>query len=93
MSVRENPILGGWYRDVDDDGTFQVVLFDETDGVVEIQYSNGDVRALELEEWLEMDVESVTEPSEWASPDDEDADAPRRERLSGGEDDWPSDLS
>lgn len=87
MSVRDDPVLGGWYRDFDEDQTFQVVVYDEADGVVEIQYADGDVRALELDEWYGMDVEAVSEPDELSveNEDDEDDDA-RRSRRRGLED-------
>jgi len=74
VPARNDPALGAWYRNIDDDETFQVVVYDETDGVVEIQASDGEVRALELDEWREMDVEPIEDPDEWSLSTDEDDD-------------------
>lgn len=71
MAVRNEPVLGAWYRNLVDDETFQVVVYDETDGVVEIQTSDGEVRALALDEWQELDLESIDAPEEWSLSGDE----------------------
>lgn len=78
MSTATDPVLGAWYRNLDDE-VFQVVVFDETDGVVEIQFGSGDVQALELDDWYALELESVPEPEEWLVADeDDDEDEGRR---------------
>ena len=88
MPARNDPVLGAWYRNIDDDETFQVVMYDETDGVVEIQSSDGEVRALELDEWREMDVEPIEDPDEWSLSTDEDEEEEMGWRRRGG---WRED--
>jgi len=87
VPARNDPVLGAWYRNIDDE-TFQVVMYDETDGVVEIQSSDGEVRALELDEWREMDVEPIEDPDEWSLSTDEDEEEEMGWRRRGG---WRED--
>jgi len=66
MNANLDPVLGSWYRHLDKGYEFQVVAYDETDGVVEIQYLNGDVEALEIDLWYEMELEQTEPPEDWA---------------------------
>ena len=86
MSAGEDPVLGGWYRDIDLDRIFQVVAFDDTDGVVEVQFSDGDVQALELDEWQALTLEPATEPDEWYDADEYDDDEVWSKRRSREDD-------
>jgi hypothetical protein len=56
------PIIGQWYRRPGGD-SFEVVAVDRDDRTIEIQYFDGAVEELEVEEWVEGEFES-TEPSE-----------------------------
>jgi len=70
-----DPVLGNWYRHIDKGYEFQVVALDETDAVVEIQYFDGDVEALEMDDWYQMELEHIEPPEDWAgSTDDFDSD-------------------
>src|SRR3569623_750230 len=86
VSAGEDPVLGGWYRDIDLDRIFQVVAFDDTDGVVEVQFSDGDVQALELDEWQALTLEPATEPDEWYDADEYDDDEVWSKRRSREDD-------
>lgn len=88
VSTANDPVLGAWYRNLGDDEVFQVVVFDETDGVVELQFESGDVQALELDDWYALELESVPEPEEWsaaADAEDEDEEWGRRRQWQDDE--------
>jgi len=70
MKENVDPVLGNWYRHLDKGYEFLVVAFDKTDGVVDIQHFDGDVEALELDEWYEMGLEHIEAPADWAGPID-----------------------
>lgn len=71
MNTDINPVLGGWYRHLDKGYEFQVVAYDETDGIVEIQHYDGDVEALELAEWYALELEQIEPPEDWAGAMDD----------------------
>jgi hypothetical protein len=69
------PELGQWYIDRDQGNIrFEVVAIDEDD-VVEIQYEDGAVEELDIEDWYDMDyvsrLEKCSTPIEF---DEEDED-------------------
>lgn len=69
--MRENriePVVGQWYRDVDD-RIFEVVASDEES--IEIQFYDGDVEELEMDIWEELVVVAIAEPNDASGPFDE----------------------
>ena len=48
------PVIGSWYRKRGGE-TFEVVAIDPKDRTIEIQYFDGAVEELELEDWVEDD--------------------------------------
>ena len=44
------PTIGNWYRITGSD-SFEVVAFDEDDGTIELQYFDGTVEEMDLEDW------------------------------------------
>jgi len=85
-----DPVAGKWFRDLEEDETFQVLSVDEDAELVEIQHVDGDVEELDLDAWHEMDVEPTEEPEGWSGSgdeeDDEEADEDEDE-----DDDWDDD--
>jgi hypothetical protein len=70
-----DPIEGNWYQHLDNARGFMVVNVSETEGTVDIQYFDGDIDELEMEEWEEMDLEEIEPPEDWTGPlDDLDPD-------------------
>lgn len=65
------PTVGSWYQDLEDGDIFQVVSSDEDESVLEIQYFDGDVEEVTLEEWRGMDVEVTDAPEDWTGPVDD----------------------
>ncbi len=75
------PIVGNWYRITGSD-SFEVVAFDEDDGTIELQYFDGTVEEMDLEDWQgEFEagtLEEVEPPEDWTGsvdvdPEDDDA--------------------
>jgi hypothetical protein len=58
------PVIGEWYRRTGGE-SFEIVAIDRDDRTIEIQYFDGTVEELELEEWLEDEIESCEAPEDW----------------------------
>ena len=72
------PEVGRWYR-ISSGATFEVVAIDEDDGTVEVQYFDGTVEELDLEDWeaqsAQNEIEDAEAPEDWkGSIDVEDED-------------------
>jgi hypothetical protein len=71
------PVAGKWYRDLEEEESFQVLSVDEDQELVEIQHLDGDIEEIGLDTWAEMDVEPSEEPEGWsgsAAEEDDDED-------------------
>jgi hypothetical protein len=58
------PVIGQWYRRTGGD-SFEVVAIDADDRTIEIQYYDGTIEELELEEWAEDTIEASEPPEDW----------------------------
>jgi len=58
------PVIGEWFRRTGGD-SFEVVAIDRDDHTIEIQYFDGTVEEMELEEWREAEIESCEAPEDW----------------------------
>ncbi|NBX58643.1 MAG: hypothetical protein EBT64_09225 [Gammaproteobacteria bacterium] len=74
MSRDNEPVKGQWYENVEDEETFRVLSVDEDAEVVEIEYLDGEIEELDLEEWREFDLDLIDEPEGWSDEDDDDED-------------------
>lgn len=71
MPMHEEPVVGAFYEDLEEDGrTFEVLAFDENDGTIEIQYSDGTTDEIDLDDWYGMDLEQLESDED----DEDDAD-------------------
>jgi len=94
VSRDNEPVKGQWYENVEDDETFRVLSVDEDAEVVEIEYLDGEIEELDLEEWREFDLEVIDEPEGWSDEDDEDEDEDEEDWDDEDEDeddDWDDD--
>lgn len=71
MAFEVDPIIGNWYEHLDKGLRFEVVALDEDEGLVEIQYFNGDIEEIELEIWYELEIEPSQPPEDWTGPIDD----------------------
>ena len=85
------PTIGNWYRITGGD-SFEVVAYDEDDGTIELQYFDGTVEEMDLEDWqAEQEngaLEEVEPPEDWigsvdVDPEEDDV----RGALGYGDDD------
>lgn len=90
MSRDNEPVVGQWYQNAEEEETFRVLTVDEDAELVEIEYLDGDIEELDLEEWHELDLELTQEPEGWSEDDDEDEDDDWEEDEDE-EDDWDED--
>ena len=75
------PTIGNWYRITGGD-SFEVVAYDEDDGTIELQYFDGTVEEMDIEDWqAEKEagtLEEVEAPEDWTGsvdvdPEEDDA--------------------
>jgi hypothetical protein len=75
------PTIGNWYR-IQGSDSFEVVAFDEDDGTIELQYFDGTVEEMDLEDWhAEHETGALVEvepPEDWTGsvdvdPEEDDA--------------------
>lgn len=84
------PGIGDWYR-LSGGELFEVVALDEDDGTIEIQYFDGTVEEMDVEDWdAQWDdgvLEAAEAPEDWSgSVDVEATDDQGRGAESSGED-------
>ncbi len=87
MAIDVEPVEGSWYQYLDKGQKFEVLDVDEENGVVEIQYMDGDIDEINLDEWYDLEIAEIDEPEDWdeAEEDDELAYADEEDE---DEDDW-----
>ena len=76
------PGIGDWYR-LNGGALFEVVALDDDDGTIEIQYFDGTVEEMDIEDWeAQWDdgaLESAEAPEDWSgSVDVQDSDGDAR---------------
>lgn len=74
MLNRTVPEIGCWYENPELGCLFEVVSLDEDDHSIAIQYYEGEIEALELEEFQQMPLRRVQQPEDWGGPFELDLD-------------------
>ena len=87
MSRDNEPVVGQWYVNAEEEETFRVITVDEDAEMVEIEYLDGEIEELDIDEWHELDLELTTEPEGWSEDEQEEEDDDEDE----DEDDWDED--
>lgn len=72
MSRDNEPVVDNWYENLESGRKFEVTDIDEDNGMIEIQYLDGDTAELDLDEWYELELEAIEAPEEAEGYDDED---------------------
>ena len=65
MTSEYDPRIGDWYKNNSGD-SFEIVALDEDDSTLEIQYFDGTVEELDLDAWLQLEVEPIEPPEDWS---------------------------
>jgi hypothetical protein len=58
------PVIGNWYRRTGGE-SFEVVAIDRDDRTIEIQYFDGTIEEMEIDDWLEEQIEATEPPEDW----------------------------
>ena len=70
------PAIGDWYR-LSGGALFEVVALDDSDGTIEIQYFDGTVEEMDIEDWEtqweEGALETAEAPEDWSGSVDVEA--------------------
>ncbi|MEO7775772.1 MAG: DUF6763 family protein [Steroidobacteraceae bacterium] len=65
-ALRLQPIVGEWYRNKSD--PFEVIVYDEDDGTIEVQYFDGTLEEFDIDDWRAQSTEGALQSSE--APED-----------------------
>jgi hypothetical protein len=86
------PNIGSWYK-ITGSETFEVVAVDDDDGTIEIQYFDGTVEEMDIEDWDSQwedgAIEAAEPPEDWTGSVDVEQEAEegmRSDANSGPED-------
>lgn len=71
MGTEADPVVERWYRHLDKGETFQVVALDADAGVIGIEYFDGDLDEVALEDWYGLEIEPCEPPEDWTGPVDD----------------------
>jgi hypothetical protein len=66
-----HPVPGCWYQHLDKGQEFQVIDVDETAAMVATQHFDGDLEAISLDDWYELDIEAIEAPEDCTGPMDD----------------------
>jgi len=65
------PIVNEWYQDPQGD-YLMVIAVEEDDGIVEVQFFEGEIAEFDLETWNAMGFETSEAPEDWTDDIDRD---------------------
>lgn len=68
------PIVGQWYYDRTNDREFEILNIDKEEGILELQYLEGEKEEIELESWEDLNLAKIAEPADWVDDETEDKD-------------------
>lgn len=86
MSRDYDPEPGQWYEDLDREEIFRVVSVDPDEEIVRIQWLDREIQEIDLDAWVEFDLELTGEPEGWADEDEDDD-----EEDAEDDEDWEDD--
>jgi len=64
MSNEVDPVAGSWYEHIERGQKFEVVDVDDERGVIEVQYANGEIDEMDIDEWYDLEIEPIEIPEE-----------------------------
>ena len=90
MATELDPVVGNWYQDMDKHITFVVVALDEDEGTIEVQFYEGEIEEIDIDDWYEMSLDEASEPDDWTEADedlDEEEELEEIDELDADDDD------
>jgi hypothetical protein len=64
MATEADPIVTIWYKNLDSGQKFQVVAVDDRENMVEIQYFDGDIEEIDVDDWYLMELDQIESPED-----------------------------
>ena len=61
------PIVGRWFKEIQQGQIFEVVAIDEQERTIETQMIDGELAEYDMESWCLLELEQVHEPENWCS--------------------------
>ena len=68
MATITDPIIGRWYKDVENDLTFKVVATEDGGDSIEVQYLDGDIGEYDRDSWYNSTFDYIEPPEDWSAP-------------------------
>ncbi len=68
MTTITDPVIGSWYKDVENNLTFKVVAIDEQDDTIEVQFASGDISEYDKDTWYNSTFDFIEAPEDWSAP-------------------------
>jgi len=64
MVRKLEPLIGEWYRDHGEQRLFEIVAMDDDEGRIDIQYADGEVFAINRDNWRNLMLSVAPPPDE-----------------------------
>jgi hypothetical protein len=71
MTTVADPIIGNWYKDIENNLKFKIVAIDENDDSIDVQYINGDIGEYDTDSWYSSTFDYIEAPEDWSAPFDD----------------------
>jgi len=71
MTTVADPIVGTWYKDLENNFKFKVINIDDKNDSIEVQYLNGDIGEYDNESWYASTFDFIEDPEDWSAPFDD----------------------
>lgn len=71
MTTVADPIVGSWYKDLENNLKFKVINVEDDNDTIEVQYLNGDIGEYDQESWYASTFDYIEEPEDWSAPFDD----------------------
>lgn len=68
MPTMVSPEIGSWYFDRVENRQFEIVALDEQNGLIEVQFFDGEIQELDYDVWFEMEILASEAPEDWTGP-------------------------
>lgn len=71
MTTVADPIIGSWYKDLENNLKFKVIAVEENDDSIEVQYLDGDIGEYDHDSWYNSTFDYIEDPEDWSAPFDD----------------------
>jgi hypothetical protein len=68
MTTIADPVIEGWYKDVENKLIFKIVAIDEAEDAINVQYINGDIGEYDKDSWYASTIDYIEPPEDWSAP-------------------------